>query len=163
MMGAHGVYTSPDSPGDSPLMQWIAKFRDYRGRGCLIWPFGRNSAGYAIYGRRGKAFYVHRYMCEYAHGPAPKRHQAAHSCGNGDGGCVSPGHVSWKTPSANQHDRSARGRPFTGRLRRRPELIAEIRRSTEPPALVAKRYGMTEANVRHIRAGRTARHLLPSA
>lgn len=148
--------TSPDNPGNSPLMDWIHYHRDYRGKECLYWPHGRNSAGYAIYGRGGKLLYVHRYMCEYRHGPCPKGHQAAHSCGNGDKGCCNPQHISWKTPSANQHDRRTTGRPFTGRREiLTPVQIAVIRASDDTAAELAKMFDTTEANIRHIRAGRT--------
>lgn len=149
-----GTITTPDKPGASLLMMWIKQYRDFCGRRCVIWPYGRNSAGYAFYGRGGKMFYVHRYMCEYRNGPAPKGAHAAHSCGNT--GCCNPMHLSWKTPSANQHDRRHIGRPFTGRREVfSPAMVAEVRRSPEKPAKIAKRLGMTEANVRHIRAGRT--------
>jgi hypothetical protein len=163
-MSHHGVYTSPDSPGDSSLMQWIARHRDYWKDACLYWPYGCNSAGYAIFGRRGKMFYVHRYMCEYRNGPPPEGSQAAHSCSNGDQGCVNPRHLTWKTPSANQLDRRKNGRPLTGRRAVfSPAIVAEVRRSPEKPAQIAKRLGMTEANVRHIRAGRTRSSPLASA
>lgn len=153
-MPVRGSITTPDDPGDSVLMDWIHYHRGYRGRDCLYWPFGRNSAGYAFYGRRGKMLYVHRYMCEYRNGPAPKGAHAAHSCGNT--GCCNPAHLSWKTPRANQLDRHINGRPMTGRREQfSAAMVAEVRRSPEKPAAIAKRLGMTEANVRHIRAGRT--------
>lgn len=162
-MGAHGVYTSPDSPGDSPLMQWIAEHRDHCGSNhCLIWPYGHNSAGYPTFGRRGKMVYVHRYMCEYRYGSAPKGCQAAHSCGNTK--CCNPMHLSWKTPSANQYDRIGHGRPFTGRRHTlNAWQILQIRCSSKRPAALAKIFGVTEANIRHIRSGRTNNSRHPSA
>lgn len=66
-----GIFTTPDAPGDSELMAWIEANRDHRGDECLIWPFSTARSGYGSFTRNGKCFYVHRYMCEYANGPAP--------------------------------------------------------------------------------------------
>jgi hypothetical protein len=49
-------------------------------------------------------------VCEETHGPAPSpQHEAAHSCGNGSNGCVTKGHLSWKTPTENNADRLIHG------------------------------------------------------
>ncbi len=141
-------------------MIWINQHRDYDGHHCLYWPFGKTSAGYGQFGRGGKQKFVHRYMCEYAHGPSPSpKHQAAHSCGNGHLGCVNPAHLSWKTPRENQLDRPAHGTASTGYKRRKltEEQAAQIRALTglQPVAITAANYGVSEANIRHIQSGKT--------
>lgn len=148
--------SSPDNPHRSPLMQWINQHREHRGQECLFWPFVRNSAGYATYGREGKIYYVHRYMCEFTHGPGEGL-QAAHSCGNGDKGCVNPQHVSWKSPSDNQKDRDTHGTSMRnyGRWKLTAAQVIEIRAADETPSHLARKYGVSEANIRQIKSGKT--------
>jgi hypothetical protein len=70
----------------------------YEGEDCFIWPYGRDSYGYA---RRGSLI-VHTQICIITHGPRPADHfDAAHSCGNGHLGCINPKHLSWTTHSEN--------------------------------------------------------------
>jgi hypothetical protein len=140
-------------------MIWIRDHRDYcRSEQCLFWPFGRTSAGYGQFGREGKQTFVHRYMCEYTHGPAPsEKHHAAHACGNGDRGCVNPCHISWKTPRQNQLDRAEHKTSMGnyGRWKLTEAQVIEIRALSGPAALIARLYGVTEANIRQIQSGKT--------
>lgn len=79
----------------------------YNGSDCLIWPFRRDRYGYA---RMGRGQIVSRVVCIAVHGDAPSSaHQAAHSCGNGNLGCVNPSHIHWSTPRQNQMDRVRHG------------------------------------------------------
>lgn len=90
--------------GNGKAIQWIRDHQDYAGDDCLPWPFYRLH-GYGVLGYLGKRYYAHRFMCSLIHGDPPTpEHQAAHSCGNGHLGCVTPGHLSWKTQSENQLD-----------------------------------------------------------
>lgn len=153
-----GTMTTPDAPGNNLLMRWIRQHRDYDADWCLIWPFARGRSGYGSYGRNGKVHYVHRYMCEHAHGPSPSpKHQAAHSCGRGQHGCVNPRHVSWKTASENQLDRRQHGTTMNGKKHKlTPEQVAEIRASKgkEKVTATAARFGVTETNIRQIQSGK---------
>ena len=93
--------------------QWLLDHKDYPHDYCLIWPFARESrVGRGMMSdSTGKRKWAHRCMCEMVHGPAPDdKPQAAHSCGNGDQGCVNPRHLSWATNSENQLHRYAQGR-----------------------------------------------------
>lgn len=113
--------------------QWLLDHKDYPHDYCLIWPFARESrVGRGMMECGGQKGWVHRFMCELAHGREPlDKPQVAHSCGNGDQGCVNPRHLSWATNSENQRQRYAHGRGnpnangpqsmFT------PEQIAEIK------------------------------------
>lgn len=98
---------------------------------CVFWPFSHNGLGYGRVGYLGQVYYAHRLMCELAHGTAPAdKPQAAHSCGNGNKGCVNPRHLSWKSNSENQIDRRVHGtlrpdRPV--RLTVTPEQIEQMR------------------------------------
>lgn len=78
----------------------------YRGDDCLIWPFSKNTEGYAHVKSGGNLVLVHRISCVAAHGSPPSTsHQAAHSCGNGHLGCVNPKHLRWATPKENCADK----------------------------------------------------------
>lgn len=93
--------------------QWLIDHKDYPHDYCLIWPFARESrVGRGMMGDSdGYRKWAHRGMCELVHGPAPAgKPQAAHSCGNGDQGCVNPRHLSWANNSENQRQRYAHGR-----------------------------------------------------
>jgi hypothetical protein len=134
----------------------------YEGNECLIWPFSRNPYGYGSFGHEGKLVYAHRWMCAVVHGPAPtKKHQAAHDCNNGHGGCIHPKHVLWKTPLQNTQDKIQNGTTNTGKGRRRnkltPEQVAEIRtiKTVAEQFEAAKRYGVSDSTIRKILYGKS--------
>lgn len=74
---------------------------------CLMWPFkSKKGKGYANHFKNRKSVTVSRRICIEVHGNPPSDiHQAAHSCGRGHLGCVNPHHISWKTPTENNHDK----------------------------------------------------------
>ncbi len=83
----------------------------FRGAHCLIWPF-ENYGSYAVLmysgGRRNNAKeYAHRYVCQRTRGPAPARHEVAHSCGNS--ACLNPRHLRWDTRVGNEVDKKLHG------------------------------------------------------
>lgn len=147
-----GEVSTPQNPGNSLLMRWIADHMNYpHSDHCLIWPFGR-SRGYGSLGRNGKAIKAHRYICELRHGPPPTpQHHAAHSCNRGHDGCVNPNHLRWKTPSENFKE----AKPHR-KLKLLPEQAREIRdlKGLELETVTAKRFGIAESTVRNIQAGR---------
>lgn len=79
----------------------------YEGDECLTWPFTRNTAGYAmlwIPGDNNRS--VSRLVLSGNGIERPSdKHEAAHSCGNGQKGCVSKKHLSWKTQKENGEDK----------------------------------------------------------
>lgn len=80
----------------------------YSGEKCLDWPYARDGRGYARIRLDGKARLVSRVVCEHAYGAPPTSdHQAAHSCGRGQFGCVTPSHLRWATQSENEADKIA--------------------------------------------------------
>jgi hypothetical protein len=77
---------------------------------CLPWPFGKTSLGYGTINVNGKMEIASRYVCELVNGPPPTpEHQASHSCGKGHEGCITPGHLSWKTRKENKDDELTHG------------------------------------------------------
>jgi hypothetical protein len=133
----------------------------YSGEDCLIWPYAKSESGYGVILRRGMMRNVSRVVCEDAYGPPPTNdHQAAHSCGKGHLGCVSKGHVSWKTPSGNQLDRLAHGTDNRGEKHNLAKLkekqVREIisLKGHETQQSIACRYGVSSRTVSDIHRGR---------
>lgn len=128
----------------------------YEGDDCLIWPYG-TSGGYGVLDIDRKKRYVHRLVCEAVHGPAPtSRHEAAHSCGRGDFGCVARRHLSWKTPSGNQADKLIHGTMTRGTQHGNAKLTEDAVhaiRALEGVATynaVARQFGVSISTVRDI-------------
>jgi hypothetical protein len=97
-------------PKNIKPIQWILNNSNYSGNECLIWPFARTKNGYPNINLGLVTRVASRVMCEYAHGlPPNKELDAAHSCGNGMGGCMNPSHLSWKTRSENNKDKLIHG------------------------------------------------------
>jgi hypothetical protein len=91
---------------DGEPAKWIKSMVGFSGTECLTWPFARDPGGYPCkHTFDGKPIRAHRVMCILVHGdpPFPKA-EAAHSCGNGNLGCVNPNHLSWKTHAENMAD-----------------------------------------------------------
>lgn len=138
---------------DSIITNWIATVAlPYQHDACLIWPFGRLRDGYGTLGREGKNLRAHRYICTLVYGEPPTpEHHAAHSCGRGHDGCVSPNHLRWATPSENFKEGQKH-------LRRKltVDQVIEIRglKGLERVQDTAERFGVTECNIRKIQAGK---------
>lgn len=148
--------------GNGKTIQWLRDHVDYNADYCLVWPYNRNPNGYGQLGYLSKTYYAHRLMCEMAHGPAPDpEHEAAHSCGNGHGGCANPKHLSWKTRSGNLLDCREHGtqvRNIYGSMGRLTGAqVQEIRdlKGKKTQAEIAAIYGIHEPSVRDIFLGRT--------
>jgi hypothetical protein len=144
---------------ETPTKRWLRMHLDHQEKEfCLIWPFSRAQNGYAQVG--AARLVPTRVMCEHRNGPPPTpEHQAAHSCGNGDGGCVNPWHLNWRTVAENQIERyQHQGGPMP-RFRLRPEQVDEIRsmKGRERTVDTAARFQCTEANIRQIQSGKTWR------
>lgn len=98
------------TPNGEALRYYETVVKTYRGRECLIWPYDRDSDGYARMMVKGKNRSVTRMVCEDAHGPPPGlKFDAAHSCGWGHGGCVTNEHLRWATRKENMADAREHG------------------------------------------------------
>ena len=99
----------------------------YRGKECLIWPYDRDKNGYARIMVEGKNRSVARMVCEEANGPAPTpRHDAAHGCGWGHGGCVTQEHLRWATRKENMADAREHGTIMGRRARLEAPYMSPI-------------------------------------
>ena len=93
---------------------------------CLIWPFSRSAKGYGSTRVNGESVGAHRYVCELVNGPVPVDGMvAAHSCGKGHHGCVSPFHLRWATHHENCADKITHGTALDGELLPQSKLTIE--------------------------------------
>lgn len=133
----------------------------HSGAECLIWPFSR-SKGYGQVRIGEKLVWAHRYVCTHVRGEPPtKKHEAAHNCGNGRGGCVNPNHLEWKTHVDNMADKTIHGTHHRGERHGQAKLteadVREIRRlkGTRTPSELAESYGVAASTIRHIQVRAT--------
>lgn len=113
-------------------LKWLLAHMDTPDGTCLIWPFSDDGHGYGQINYKGHVTKAHRVMCRLVYGEPPtNRHEAAHSCGNGSGGCVHPKHLRWATPEENASDKIAHGTTNRGlrsaRVRLSEEQVRAIR------------------------------------
>lgn len=107
----------------------LAKTRPWPNE-CVYWPYARNAAGYAVFGKKRGAIrsaIVARVACEIVHGtPADRSLEAAHSCGNGHLGCINPAHVTWKTSRENKADQIIHGTRNRGDRNGRSKISSAV-------------------------------------
>lgn len=144
--------------GNGAGIKWLMAHVAHQGDECLIWPFYRMPVkGYGTLGYCGKVWKAHRLMCVLAKGEPPSpEHQAAHSCGRGDDGCVNPRHLSWKTALGNRLDSNEHG---TGRPRKPRRLtldqVEQIRASDRSNNDLAAEYDVHPETIARIFRGET--------
>lgn len=138
----------------------------HSGEECLFWPYARMKSGYGRVTFDGVQHNAHRLVCIISNGEPPSSgHEASHTCGNGDKGCVNPGHLVWETPKENTARRMMHGKVPRGtghRLSKLTESIVEdIRRS--PPnvscSALAKKYDVSRSAVELARNYTSWRHV----
>lgn len=139
----------------------------YEGDECTLWPFSKAGRGYGNLTINGRNYYAHRLVCEATHGPAPAiEYEAAHLCGNGHRGCITPKHLVWKTPVENNADKIAHGTDLRGEKAYNSKLstadVLAIRVSTDRGVDLAKRYGVAPSHICYIRKGAKWGWLLPA-
>lgn len=128
---------------------------------CLIWPFPFPRNARPHMNRDGRTVSVSRFVCELIYGPAPSpTHQAAHSCGKGDKGCVNPKHLRWATPRENCADMLDHGTRLCGELHPSAKLseadvlaIRKFKGKMTRPA-IARMFGVSRAAIDRIFSGR---------
>lgn len=147
--------------GKGAAIAWLRHHVNYDADFCLIFPFYRDHNGYGHFGYLGKSYYAHRYMCELVNGPVPGReYEAAHECGNGEGGCANPRHLKWKTKVGNRQDSLRHGtgtRSHSGNVRSLNEdQIAQIKslKDQKTQVEIAAMFGVSAPSIRAIFTGK---------
>lgn len=127
----------------------------------LCWPWrGRpDSDGYGRFQVGRTSRLAHRVAYELLVGPIPDGLLVRHTCDNPP--CVNPRHLMLGTDLDNMRDMYARGRAPNRRgeahprAKLTPDAVRDIRRSTEPVAVLAGRYGVSAGAVWFARTGVT--------
>jgi hypothetical protein len=137
------------------LNDFIDQATAHRGDECLFWPFYRNRWGYAQAGEGYQSRLVNRIVCERMHGPPPLGAHAGHTCGRGQEGCVSGGHLEWQTPQQNSDDKNVRGVMARGERQGGSKLtenqVKEIRASLVRYETLSAKYGISIAQISRIK------------
>ncbi len=102
----HGDPLKGRIPQGDAFSYFVNEVLKYERDDCLIWPYGKDSLGYARIwnGEERKAENVNRMVCDHFYGQSPENHVAAHSCGMGRDGCVNHRHLRWATHKENAND-----------------------------------------------------------
>lgn len=132
----------------------------YSGDECLTWPF-TTIKGYGAILLDNRKQIVSRLVCEEEHGPAPTAtHEAAHSCGRGQFGCVAKAHISWKTPIENAADKIMHGTvsrgPSHGKSKLSEADVRKIRslKGTASMNAIGRQFGVSAASIWQIFNGK---------
>lgn len=105
--------------------KFLAIAMEYRGDNCVIWPYSKNSQGYANLQVDGKKRLVFRIICEHFNGASKIGQEAAHSCGNGHRGCIAGKHLRWATHIENEEDKKIHGTLPQGETHHSAKLTRE--------------------------------------
>lgn len=130
---------------------------------CWWWTAGVNETGYGRIQTKNGPSRAHRISYELHKGPIPQGMGVLHRCDQP--GCVNPDHLFLGTPADNAADREAKGRnrPPRGEGQRSAKLtenqVREIRAASGKQRDIAKRFGVTQANVWAILARKTWAHI----
>ncbi len=158
----HGDPLSGRTPPGDPI-RWIhAVAIRHVGDDCLTWPCGKGDQGYGkLTTEGGKRTGSHRYLCQLVHGEPPTSyHEAAHSCGNGHLGCVSPRHLQWKTREENEADKRIHGTHMRGERHGNAKLteqqVIDIvgLKGDQSQLKIAKRFGVSAGTIADIHCGK---------
>lgn len=154
-------------PKPRPVLERIrAKVPNWGGPGC--WEFtGYRSNGYGQVGTGpGTIELAHRVVYRELVGPIGDGMLVCHRCDNPP--CVRPDHLFQGTITDNNRDASAKFRLHVGEADGAAKLTADIVRTIRQrhidegtgPCALGRSFGVNEATIRDILAGRTWRHLL---
>jgi hypothetical protein len=144
--------------GKGAAIQWLCEHVGYNEKRCLFWPFSKNGGYPNLVGHLGKVYKPARLMCLLAHGAPPSdQHQACHTCGRGNKGCINPLHLTWRTRTeARLHEVSIGLRKHNRQGKITHEAAEEIRSSkgVRTAAELAKTFGLSPNRIVEIWKGR---------
>lgn len=172
MWKKHGDPLTPPSRVKGAGVEWLENHKNYDGDDCLIWPFGSagirkdGSPGYGQAVVDGENIGAHVLMCKLAHGERPPdKPLAAHTCGKGHLGCVSPKHLKWATYAENTADCINHGTFARGETSPNAKLTVDDIRTIRnlkgrvPTRKVAEQFGIGSSQVKRIMNRETWKHI----
>jgi hypothetical protein len=145
------------SPSSSTQERFEARVDKSNPTGCWMWTGGKIPMGYGQLwpkGSKGVAISAHRYSWILHRGEIPEGIYVLHHCDTP--ACVNPDHLFLGTARDNKLDCLKKGR---ARECPPPKLNVEnvraIRRSTDPVAILAKRFGVSGSAIYKVLSGET--------
>lgn len=144
-------------------IEWLRSKVGHSGDECLV-PDFVIKPDYWTVRVDGEARAAHRWMCEQVNGTPPAGdYEAAHSCGNGNIGCVNPNHLRWATPVENWADKVAHGRATMGERHPASKLteddVREIRKSSETLVRLSQQYGVSHSQISAVKRHKAWPHV----
>lgn len=134
---------------------------------CWEWRGHRGTEGYGVITACGQPWRAHRLSWIIANGDIPKGMCVLHKCDNPP--CVNPKHLFLGTRIDNSKDKVAKGRQvhlrgeLSGNSKLTDEQVIAIRMAYSNSAItqnqLAKKYRVTEENIKHIIDGKTWCHV----
>lgn len=157
-------YSVNNQKSGRTITERLEYYSDRTGGADGCWPWtGAISSGYGSLKIDGVTHRAHKVAWEQRNGPVPAGLLLRHRCDNPP--CINPNHMQLGTDADNAADKVARQRSARGERNAKAALTAmailEIRASSEPRAVLAKRFDTTVYNISKILRGVTWRHLLP--
>jgi len=122
---------------------------------CWLWTDSVGSNGYGQFRCDRSTVTAHRFMFELVFGEIPSGMIVLHSCDNPT--CVNPMHLRLGTHAENSQDMVRKGRNATG-AKLTVEQAKEICASSFAIKKIAEDYGISESQVRRIKAGQSWHH-----
>lgn len=124
-----------------------------KGVGCWTWKSYRHPSGYGVFRLHGKSEFAHRVAYRITKGPIPEGMQVCHRCDNRP--CCHPAHLFLGTNLENHLDAAKKGRHGKrGKYKLQEEDVIAIRKMNKTQVEIAEIFGVTQAHVSKIKAGR---------
>lgn len=129
--------------------------------GCWIWTGLTDKDGYGLLNYDGVQYRANRVALELDGRPVSEGLYACHHCDTP--ACVRPDHLYAGTPLENSRDAVARGQSPRGERQHMAKLtedaVRHIRSSSESEKALALKFGVSDAAIYMVRAGKTWRHV----
>jgi hypothetical protein len=135
--------------------------------GCIEWTWALNTYGYGTVRRNKRDFVVHRLVWEKIKGSIPEGMFICHTCDNPK--CVNIDHLFMGTPGDNIRDCVKKGRHKSNfphhKGEKHPsakitsEQVLAIRCDTDSQRNIAKKHGISQGLVSHVRLNKAWQHI----
>lgn len=152
------------------IKRWFEKVDRFHPSGCWIWTAARSGNGYGSIWFRGKNLVAHVASYWMVRGPVPDGFVVRHTCESPGGlsyGCCYPWHLEVGTKSDNSNDSVKNGThrpPYSALSEEKAEEIRSLHASGAASRReLARRFGVSEASIRHILKFRSWKPKMPSS